>query len=62
MPEFLYFNKVASGAQKETPAQVFSREFCEIFKNNFLKNTSGRLHLDRIQIQKYQNDTNECKT
>ena len=28
---------------------MFSCEFCEIFKNNFLKNTSVRLLLDRIQ-------------
>ena len=30
---------------KETLAQVFSREFCEISKNTFLQNTSGRLLL-----------------
>ena len=30
---------------KETLAQVFSCEFCEISKNNFLQNTSGRLLL-----------------
>ena len=27
--------------KKETPTQVFSCELCEIFKNNFLQNTSG---------------------
>ena len=36
----LFFNKVAGGAcnfiKKETQAQVFSCEFCEIFKNTFL--------------------------
>ena len=35
----LFFNKVAGGAcnfiKKETRAQVFSCEFCEIFKNTF---------------------------
>ena len=35
----LFFNKVAGAARnlikKETLAQVFSREFCEIFKNTF---------------------------
>ena len=36
--------------KKETPVQVFSCEFCEIFKNTFLRNTSLRLLLDRIQI------------
>ena len=35
----LYFN-----------AQVLSCEFCETFKSNFLKNTSVRLPLDRIQM------------
>ena len=31
--------------KKETLAQVFSCEFCEISKNTFLQNTSGRLLL-----------------
>ena len=31
--------------QKETLAQVFSCEYCEISKNNFLLNTSERLLL-----------------
>ena len=31
--------------KKETLAQVFSCEYCEILKNNFLQNTSGRLLL-----------------
>ena len=35
----LFFNK------KETLAQVFSCEFCDIFKNTFLQNNSGRLLL-----------------
>ena len=30
---------------KDTPTQVFSCECCEIFKRNFLQNTSGRLLL-----------------
>ena len=46
------FNKVAglrpkarNFIKKETLAQVFSCEFCEISKNTFLQNTSGRLLL-----------------
>ena len=38
MPESLFFNKVALACnfiKKETPAQVFSSEFCEISKNTF---------------------------
>ena len=31
--------------KKETLAQVFSCEFCKIFKNTFFQNTSGRLLL-----------------
>ena len=31
----LFFNKVAALLKKETMAQVFSCEFCEISKNNF---------------------------
>ena len=31
---------------KKTPVQVLSCEFCEIFKNPFWENTSGRLLLD----------------
>ena len=46
----LYFNEVARGASKEILAQVFSScKFFKIFKNNFLKKTSVRLLLDRIQ-------------
>ena len=44
----LFFNKVARACnfiKKETLAQVFSCEFCEILKNTFLHNTSGRLLL-----------------
>ena len=42
----LFFNKVAGGAcnfiKKESLAQVFSCEFCEISKNTFfLQNASG---------------------
>ena len=36
--------------KKESPAQVFSCEFCEISKNSFLRNISVRTLLDRIQI------------
>ena len=32
--------------RKTTPVQVLSCEFCEIFKNPFWHNTSGRLFLD----------------
>ena len=31
--------------EKETPAQLVSCKFCQIFKNTFLQNTSGRLLL-----------------
>ena len=34
-------NKTCNVIKKETLAQVFSYEFCEISKNNFSKNTSG---------------------
>ena len=34
--------------KKETPALVFSCEFCKIFKNNLLHNIPGRLLLDFI--------------
>ena len=34
-------HKFVLGLQKETLAQVFSCEFCEIFKNTFLQNTSA---------------------
>ena len=30
--------------KKETPTQVFSGEFCEIFKNTIFINTSGGCH------------------
>ena len=35
----LFFNKVAGFFKKETLIQVFSCEFCEIFKNNFFYRT-----------------------
>ena len=48
----LLFNKVVglglracNVIKKETQAQAFSFEFCEISKNTFLQNTSGRLLL-----------------
>ena len=34
--------------KKETLAQVFSCEFCQISKNNFSQNTSGRLLLNKL--------------
>ena len=36
--------------KKETLAHVFSCEFCEIFKNTFLPNTSGRLLLEWLLL------------
>ena len=46
----LFFNKVAGLRsatlfKKETLAQVFSCEFCEILRAPFVQNTSGRLLL-----------------
>ena len=46
----LFFNKVAglrpaTLLKKETLAQVFSCEFCEISRTPFLQNTSGQLLL-----------------
>ena len=41
----LFFNTSLQLYKKETLVQVFSCEFCEIFKNIFLQNTSGRLLL-----------------
>ena len=46
----LFSNRVtdlrpATFIKKEALAQVFSSEFCEISKNTFLQNTSGRLLL-----------------
>ena len=37
--------EVCNFIEKDTLAQVFSREFCEICKNTFLQNTSRRLLL-----------------
>ena len=43
-PEVFYEKRPACNfIKKETLAQVFSCEFCEISKNAFLQNTSGRL-------------------
>ena len=47
----LFFNKVAGTCnfiKKETLAQVFSCEFCEISKNTFFTDTSGRLILKTL--------------
>ena len=35
------FNKVDSKDIKEAPTEVFSCEYCEIFKKTFLRNSSG---------------------
>ena len=37
--------------KKETLVQLFSCEFCEISKNTFSQNTSGRLLLKRIRLK-----------
>ena len=40
--------------QKETPTQVFSDEFCEIFKNTFLRSTSRRsISMVKIPLYNY---------
>ena len=45
LPEpHLVSSRASNFIEKETLAQVFSCEFCEIFKNTFV-NTSGRLLL-----------------
>ena len=36
--------------KKQTLLPVLSHEFCEIFKNPFLQNTSGRLLLDFFHL------------
>ena len=50
----VFFNKVAVAAcnfiKKETQAPVFSCEFCEISKNTFSQNTSGRLLLKKASV------------
>ena len=44
MPEFLFKKvKACNSIKKKTLAKVFSIEFCEISKNTFVQNTSGRL-------------------
>ena len=51
----LFLNKVAGRPAtllKKRLPQVFSCEFCEISKNAFLQNTSGRLLLKRFKIRK----------
>ena len=40
--------KLHAFIKKETLGQMFSCDFCEISKNNFLQNTSGRLLLKWI--------------
>ena len=42
---YLYVDKPCSLQvySKETSTQVFSYEYCEIFKNNYLKNISERM-------------------
>ena len=39
--------------KKETLAKVFSCEFCEISKNTFLRNTSGRLLLQFRKLSRF---------
>ena len=40
-----YSSEACSFIKKETPTQVFSSEICEIFKNTFFTEHSGRLLL-----------------
>ena len=40
---FLKISQKPSIFFKETPAQILSSEFCENFKNTFLKNTYGQI-------------------
>ena len=42
--------------EKETLVHVFSCEFCEIFKNIFLQNTSERLLLNTANIVLFGNN------
>ena len=66
----LYFNKLAGLAcnfvKKETLAQLFSIEFCEILRTPFLflQNTSGRLLLSiqRNEIKWRYSETNLKRT
>ena len=51
-----FFNKVS--AYKETLAQVFSCEYCEIFKNNFFYRTfpvaaSGKISTKSLKLAKF---------
>ena len=46
----LFFNRVF--IKKETLAQAFFCEFCEISKNTFSQNTSGRLLLNILETRK----------
>ena len=39
--------EISASASRETLAQVFSCEFCEISKNIFLRNTSEQLLLNQ---------------
>ena len=53
--QVLFYNKVAGPEpaallKKETLAQVFSYEFCEISENTFSQNTSERLLLDNTVL------------
>ena len=41
--------------EKETLAQMFPYEFCKIFKNTFLQNTSRRL----LMYNTFGNDQND---
>ena len=47
----LFFNKVANFIKKETLAQVFSCEFCEVSKKNFLTEhvwaTASKKNIDK---------------
>ena len=49
------WSEASNFIKKETLAQVFSCEFCEISKNTFLQNTSGRLLLQSLLLTMFSN-------
>ena len=57
VPESL-FAQSCSPIRKETPAQVFFREFCKIFRTPILNNIFERLSLVLVRIGLVQRATN----
>ena len=46
-----FFHKVYKFIKKDTPAKIFSCEFCEILKNNFFtEHLPGWLHLTFLEV------------